>query len=164
MDPLSCRIVANWGGGGASMFLQAEEDVDARLNWTGSQALRSEVRPSLTSDRNTQQPAQFERASTSSSACKNMDETLPPKSATTLPLRVSVRSAPLISSPSSGRSASEWTRPDLDFPQKTLVLTLSALAEPCPCTSQGSQTGPSWPSGGGAARIYGIHPAADLLV
>ena len=110
----------------------------------------SKVRPSLTSDQSARQPSQFEQAPTSSSSCENMDVTRPPQSVTTLPLRVSARSAPQTSSPSSGRSASKWAGSDLDSPQKTLAHTLSALAEPWPCTSQGSQTEPSLPSDGGA--------------
>ena len=43
-------MVADWGGGVVSIFLQAEEDVDACLNWVGCWRLRSEVRYSLTSD------------------------------------------------------------------------------------------------------------------
>ena len=34
-ETLSGRIVADWCGGVASMFLQAEEDVDTRSNWAG---------------------------------------------------------------------------------------------------------------------------------
>ena len=32
---LGGRVVANWGGGVASMFFQVEEDVDAGSNWSG---------------------------------------------------------------------------------------------------------------------------------
>ena len=37
MEPLSCRIVDDRGGGRASMFSQAEEDVNAHSNWAGCQ-------------------------------------------------------------------------------------------------------------------------------
>ena len=32
-NPLVVRIVADWGGGVVSVFLQAEGDVDGRSNW-----------------------------------------------------------------------------------------------------------------------------------
>ena len=32
-DPLNGRTVADWGGGVASVFLQAEDDANSRLNW-----------------------------------------------------------------------------------------------------------------------------------
>ena len=46
----SSRIVADWGGRSASMFSQAEEDVDACSDWAGCRGLRSETRDGLTSD------------------------------------------------------------------------------------------------------------------
>ena len=89
----------------------------------------TEVRPYLTSDLSPCQPSQFEQGTTSSFAREKMDATLPPQSAATLPLRVSVWSAPQTSSPLLGRSASKWVWPDLDLPQKTSLCTLSDLAE-----------------------------------
>ena len=44
------RVVTDCGGGVTAMLSLAEEDVDARSNWAGSRALRSEVRDGLTSD------------------------------------------------------------------------------------------------------------------
>ena len=32
-EPLNGRTVDDWGGGVASVFLQAEDDVNSRLNW-----------------------------------------------------------------------------------------------------------------------------------
>ena len=52
--------------------------------------MTSEVKPSLTSDQSLHQPAQFGRASTSSSAYENVDVTPPPQSATILPTRGSI--------------------------------------------------------------------------
>ena len=44
------RVVDGCGGRVASMLLQAEEDVDALLNWAGCWGIRSEARDGLTSD------------------------------------------------------------------------------------------------------------------
>ena len=102
-------------------------------------------RPYLTSDRIPSQPVQFKWASTSSSAYKNMDNSLPPHSATILLLRGAAQSASQTSSLSSGLRPVKWAWLDLDSPQKTLGRTVSALSEPWPCTSWGSQIRPSWP-------------------
>ena len=40
----------NGGGGGEYVFLHAEEDIDARLDWAGCWGIRFEVRNGLTSD------------------------------------------------------------------------------------------------------------------
>ena len=127
--------------GGSSTSLRSSSP------WT-TRRMPSGVRPSLTSDWSAQHPAQFERASKSSSASESMAVIRPPQSVTTLPLRVSARSAPPPSSPSLGRSASKWAQPYLDFPQKMSGHTLSALVEPWPCTARTSLTGPVWPLGG----------------
>ena len=50
MDNLRGRVVADCGGCITAMLSLAEEDVDARSNWASGQALRSEVRDSLTSN------------------------------------------------------------------------------------------------------------------
>ena len=42
--------IADGGGGIASLVVQAEEDVDTRLDWAGYGGLRPEIRYSLTSD------------------------------------------------------------------------------------------------------------------
>ena len=49
-ETLRSRVVADCGGRVTAMLLLAEEDVDARSNWGGGRALRSEVRDGLTSD------------------------------------------------------------------------------------------------------------------
>ena len=50
MVPLSGRVVADWGGGVASIFSQTEEDVDAHSKWACCGRLQSEVRYGLTFD------------------------------------------------------------------------------------------------------------------
>ena len=47
-DPLSGRIVSDWVGGGASVFLQVEEDVDSHLDWACCWGIWSEVRDGIT--------------------------------------------------------------------------------------------------------------------
>ena len=49
-DDLRGGVVSDCDGRITSMFSQAEEDVDARSNWAGCRALRSEVRDVLASD------------------------------------------------------------------------------------------------------------------
>ena len=44
------RVVSDCGGRITVILPLAEDDVDARLNWAGGWALRSEVRDGLTSD------------------------------------------------------------------------------------------------------------------
>ena len=50
VETLRGRVVADCCGRITTMFAQAEEDVDARSNWVGCRALRSEVRDSLISN------------------------------------------------------------------------------------------------------------------
>ena len=51
VDPLADgRIVADWGGGWAPVFLHAEKDVDARLDWEGRRGIWYEERDVLTLD------------------------------------------------------------------------------------------------------------------
>ena len=49
-ETLRGRVVSDCGGLITSMLSQAGEDVDARSNWAGCQALRSEVRDGCISD------------------------------------------------------------------------------------------------------------------
>ena len=49
-ETLRGRVFSDCGSRITSMFSQAEEDVDARSNWAGCWALRSEMRDGLTSD------------------------------------------------------------------------------------------------------------------
>ena len=42
--------ISDGGGGILSLFVQAEEDIDARLDWSGCGGLRTEAGDSLTMD------------------------------------------------------------------------------------------------------------------
>ena len=81
------------------------------LTWT-TKIIQPKENQSHTSDLSWQQPARFERASTSFSACTNMDALEPPLSATILLLRGSTRSAPWTPPWSSGPRSLDLEQPD----------------------------------------------------
>ena len=112
------------------------------LPWT-TRRMRYEGNLACTSNLSRQQPAWFEKVSTSSSVCANMVSGEPPPSSTVLPLRSSDWSVPQTSLWSSGPRQLGLEQLDSDFLQKTLEHSLSALAEPHPCTPRGSHIGPS---------------------
>ena len=116
--------------------------------WT-TRIISYEVKLSITSYWSPHQPIQSEQASTSFSASKHTDATPLPQSSTNLPIRGSTQSAPQTLSLSFGLRPAEWTGTDSDFPQKTLVHTISDLEETWLCTLWVSQIGPSWPSASG---------------
>ena len=115
----------------------------------GTRRMKFEENLSCNSNLSRQQPAQSEQASTSSSAYTNMGAQEPPLSETT-PTHTTGSSLlePWASSQSSGPRPLGSGHPDLGSPQKMSERTLSALAEPWPCTSPGSQIELSWPLDG----------------
>ena len=114
------------------------------LPWT-IRRMQSEGNPSHTYDLIRHQPAWFEWASTSSYTCANLGACWSPLSVTTLtPTKGSALSVRWKSSRSSGSIPLGLAQPDLGSTQKTSDCTLSALAEPWPCTSMGSQIARLW--------------------